>query len=263
MSSDLAEPVWNEPALRLRLVQEGTPRTYLVAGELHLGLESQLARHGAYLRSRSRDLAERLLRLVERVHATRLVLLGDVKHRVTHLSPQERRDLPAFFERLAGLDAVHVALGNHDAGLRGIVPTGRFTNLTYHPAAGFLLKGDDTSVGCLHGHAWPRPGLLAADLLLVGHTHAAFALVDEAGRSTTEWAWVRGPIRPDAARTKYGRSSSARVIVFPPFNPLCAGVPVNREGLLGPFAKLLDLEAAEVHLLDGRALGRLGAPTKD
>lgn len=251
------EPIWNEPALTFRTQVEGAPRTYLVAGELHLGLESELARRGAYLRSRSLLLADRLLGLARDRDATRLILLGDVKHRVGRLSRQERRDVPAFFDRLAPFERVDIALGNHDVGLRSLLPAARYPHVRFHPAGGFLLPGRPEPVACLHGHAWPAPRLVEARTFLVGHTHAAAVLVDEHGQSRTEWAWFRARLDPRVTRKKYGRTSTARVIVFPPFNPLCGGAPINREGLLGPFAKLVDWSSAELVLLDGRSLGRL------
>jgi uncharacterized protein len=253
------QPVWNEPAFRFRLTDDEGAHTYLVASELHLGIENELARRGAFLRSRSLALADRLAALARAQDADRLILLGDVKHRVTHLTPQERRDVPAFFERLSALDRIDIAVGNHDAGLRSLLPRTKAPNVRFHPAGGFLLRGEEARVACLHGHAWPRPALLAADTFLVGHTHAAVALVDEQGRSVTEWAWVRGRLDPAKVRAKYGRRAASRVVVFPPFNPLCGGTPVNRDGLLGPFAKLLEAASAEAYLLDGRSLGRLGS----
>lgn len=251
------QPVWNEPALTFRLEDAEGDWTYLAASELHLGLENELARAGAFLLSRSRGLADRLAALAKAQKADRILLLGDVKHKVTHLSRQEQRDVPAFFERLAAFDRVDVTVGNHDAGLGALLPPGRFRNVRLHPATGVLLEGAEGKVAALHGHAWPSPALLAADTFLVGHTHAAVALDDEQGRSTTEWAWLRGPFDAAKVRARYGRGTVARVVVFPPFNPLCGGTPVNRDGVLGPFAKLLDLGAAELFLLDGRALGPL------
>lgn len=253
------QPLWNEPALTFRLSDDHGPATYLVASELHLGLEHELARSGAYLRSRSMGLADRLLALAKARGAKRLILLGDVKNKVTHLSPQEKRDVPAFFERLAPFERIEIAVGNHDTGLAQLLPSSRVKNVRLHPAGGVLMEGSDLKVACLHGHAWPRPALLEADVFLVGHTHAAVALVDEKGRSAVEWAWLRGRLDPQKVRLKYGRDCAAQAIVFPPFNPLCGGTPINRDGLLGPFAKLVDLPKAELTLLDGRALGTLAA----
>lgn len=252
------QPVWNEPALTFTVPHEGKPTTYLVASELHLGIESELARQGAYLRSRSRGMSDRLNDLRRAHKAQRLILLGDVKHKVTHLSPQEKRDVPAFFAALETFDRVDIALGNHDTGLRALLPRHRFGNVRIHGAPGFLVDADaGPPVACLHGHAWPRPSLLSAGAFLVGHTHAAVAVVDEQGRRTTEWAWIRGRLDATAVHAKYGRRCEARVIVFPPFNPLCGGTAVNQEGLLGPFRRLVRPETADVVLLDGRPLGTL------
>lgn len=255
------EPIWNEPALVFRLTMKGREETFLAASELHIGYEGELARRGAYLLSRTRTLAARLNALGRASRASRLVLLGDVKHRIAHVSPQEARDVPAFFEALDAFDHVDVALGNHDVGLRDLVPTTRFPRVKIHPASGFLLRGDKERVACLHGHAWPRPGLLSADVVLVGHTHAAVALVDEQGQARTEWVWLRGRLDAAAVKKRFGRSSRARVIVFPPFNPLLGGAAVNRDGLLGPFDTLLDRGDVSLHLLDGRALGHIDIPS--
>lgn len=254
--------MWGEPALRATLRMGGRNQAYLVASELHIGLESELSRRGAFLRSRTQKLADHLLDLLVSSRTRRLVLLGDVKHRIGASSAQERRDVPAFFARFSHLDEVRVALGNHDAGLKSLLPPRRFPNVTLHRATGFLVRGDDAAFACLHGHAWPGPGLLRATQFLVGHTHAAAALVDENGKSTTEWAWLRGRLDPAAVQTRYGRRAETPVIVFPPFNPLCGGVPVNRDGLLGPFSRLVDLRSAHLYLLDGRALGAFEPPRK-
>ncbi len=250
------QPIWNEPALTFTVTVEGERRTYLVASELHLGIESELARKGAYLRSRSRGLASKLLELATRHKARHLILLGDIKHRIATLSPQERRDLPVFFETLGAFASVHIAVGNHDAGLRRYIPSTKFRHVVYHPATGFVVRGKETTVACLHGHAWPKPSLLAADTFLVGHTHAAIAVVRD-GQPATEWAWLRGQLDPARVHAKYGRRAEPRVIVFPPFNPLCGGTAMNRQGLLGPFRKLVDPATAEVFLLDGSGLGTL------
>lgn len=255
-----AQPVWNEPALRLPLRFERRSVTHLVVSELHLGLESQLARHGAFLKSRTDDLATRLLRIADSVRAERLVILGDVKHRIGQVGAQERGDVPAFFRRLEGFERIDIALGNHDVGLRALLPRHAFPNVRLHPATGFLLESDREAIACLHGHAWPHPRLMEAETFLVGHTHAAAALVNEAGQATTEWAWLRASLNPHVVREKFGRESRANVVVFPPFNPLCGGVAINREGLLGPFSKLVDWRRAELHLLDGRRLGPFSPP---
>ena len=44
---------------------------------------------------------------------------------------------------------------------------------------------------------------------------------------------------------------------MPAFNPLCGGVAVNRDPLLGPFGSLIDVDNTELYLLDGTSLGKI------
>jgi uncharacterized protein len=254
-----AQPVWGEPALVLSATVDGVSSRWLVASELHVGFESDLARSGAFLKSQTPAMIERLLRLRREKDCQNLLLLGDVKNRVGGVSRQERRDVPALFDALAAFERVVVARGNHDVGLEGLLPRARFGHVEVAPASGVVLEFDEGAVGALHGHAWPKPALMAADLLLVGHTHAAAWVVDEEGRAGLEWAWARGRVSPTRAGARYGRIKGPRVIVFPPFNPLLGGAAVNREGLLGPMGRLVDRRKLELVLLDGRRVGTAGA----
>lgn len=247
------QPIWNRPALRLDLPRPEGDETWLVASELHLGLESVLARQGAYLRSRTDTLASELLEDARGIGAKRLLLLGDIKHKYTHTSPQEGRDVPRFFRSLSErFEEILITPGNHDTGLRGLVPRAQFPKVRIGDPRGEVLRGDGLTVGAFHGHTWPRPGLLKADVWLVGHTHAAARLVDQHGEALVEWAWMRGGVDPEKVRGHYRRRASPQVILFPPFNPLCGGTPINRDGILGPLGALADPGACSLWLLDGR-----------
>ncbi|MBI2078201.1 MAG: hypothetical protein HYT80_07515 [Euryarchaeota archaeon] len=247
--SSRLQPLWGRPCLALRA--GGT--AYLVASELHLGLESEMARQGAYLRSRSAALAEQLVADAKTAGASHLVLLGDVKHKYTHTSRQEARDVPAVFSRLSeAFEDILVTPGNHDTGLRALLPKKAFPKVRIGRADGETVEDDEFRAALMHGHARPRPGLLKADAWLVGHTHAAARIVDESGQATTEWAWLRGSLDPARVQEAYGRRAAPTLIVFPPYNPLCGGTPINRDGLLGPVGGLADAEASSLWLLDGR-----------
>jgi uncharacterized protein len=234
---------------------EGTdgPERWLVASELHLGLESELSRRGAFLRSRTDQLAEDLLQDAKAANATRLLLLGDVKHKVAVVSRQEARDVPRFFDTIhAALAEIVITPGNHDAGLAPLLPHARYPKLRIGRSAGEMLGKKPRRFAALHGHRWPRPALLDAEVILVGHTHAAASLVDETGSLVTQLAWLRGRASEAKVRAKYGKARSPEIIVFPPYNPLCGGTAINRDGLLGPFGELVDAETASLWLLNGR-----------
>jgi metallophosphoesterase superfamily enzyme len=44
---------------------------------------------------------------------------------------------------------------------------------------------------------------------------------------------------------------------MPAFNPLCGGIAVNKEPIIGPFEKILNVKNANVYLLDGSSLGKV------
>ena len=76
--------------------------------------------------------------------------------------------------------------------------------------------------------------------------------------------WVRAQLRPSRLPKKLRAHLRRRIPVYlmPPFNPLLAGVPVNRlgpGGAIGPLFKsgAIDLPQGEVYLLDGTYLGRV------
>jgi metallophosphoesterase superfamily enzyme len=72
-------------------------------------------------------------------------------------------------------------------------------------------------------------------------------LTDRLGYKSFEQCWLRGNFL----------HVKRRFIVMPAFNPLCGGIAANKEPIIGPFGKIVDLENAEVYLLNGTALGRI------
>ncbi len=244
-------PVFGERALRT----EAGGVVSLVVGDLHVGLERDLHRSGVHLPSQTEGMRERLLELVDRVDAQRLVVLGDLKDSVGNPSRQEERELPTFFR---GLDVeVHVVPGNHDAGLADVLP-----DAVFHGSEGTTLGGD--ALGLVHGHTWPADDVMACEVVAVCHNHPMVMLRDELGHRHKEPCWVRAGFTP-AARERYPElPEDAELVVVPAFNPLLGGTAVNRvEGtrLIGPLFQngLVDVDTARVWTLDGVDLGTVEA----
>jgi putative SbcD/Mre11-related phosphoesterase len=284
----LVEPVPDHPAATARLGGERA----LVVADYHAGIEVGL-RHerGIELDSASDQRRERLLSLLDQTDTDRLVVVGDLGHRVSGVGQTEREEVAAL------LDAVPVPVtlvrGNHDTGLAEAFPD----RLDVTPATG-TRRG---SVGFLHGHTWPAADVLAADLICVGHEHPAVKLADEVGRGRTERAWLRGPLASEpfvrrdserrtperrdgeagaverqdgeeaSAERQDGEEASAErredgdttaawndpeLIVVPAFNDRSGGTWVNVEGqaFLAPFLPE-GLSAGQAYLLDGTRLG--------
>jgi len=254
----MIKPVYGAPALALKLAGERT----LVVADLHLGIESELASKGIALPSQIPTSKERLLKLIEQKKPSRLIFLGDVKHNVPTTTWQEWRELPAFFEELAGLVHVEIIRGNHDSGIDGMVPRG----VEIHTARGLVL-GKRKRVGLTHGHTWPSPELLNTQLIVTAHNHPAVEFRDELGGRTIEPVWLRCKLNRSKLPKKLlsvVRGKLPELLVMPAFGELVGGAAVNRavpRELLGPIFKagVARIGEAEVYLLDGTHLGRVGA----
>lgn len=241
------EPVHGERALRI----DAPDGVRLLVGDLHVGLEGELARDGIRLASQTRRMTDRLLALVHATGAQAIYMLGDVKNSIGHTSRDEARELADLVRALPV--EVHIVPGNHDADLRLDA-----ANVTMHAPTGVIIAGE---VGAAHGHAWPAPEVLACPVLVTCHNHPSVLLVDELGHRHKEPAWIRARAAPCEAGRRRGVRGDARFVFVPAFNDLLGGVAFNEPGgrVLGPLltSGVVDLDDAEVHTLDGVLLGRL------
>jgi len=204
-------------------------------------------------------MVERIISAQQATGATKLVIAGDLKHSISAITEQEGLEVPRALEELsAAFEEVVVVPGNHDGRIEELVPK-RAANVRLAPAGGHLCRG---GLLVIHGHAWPDPALAKrARGLAVAHNHTAIALEDALGRVHKEACWARGRVNPEKWKDKTGASNYPEVILLPPFNELCTGVPVNVPGVtpIGPLLRegCVDLPRAQVYLLDGVFLGRV------
>jgi putative SbcD/Mre11-related phosphoesterase len=272
------KPIDSEPALLLRRGKERV----LVLGDLHIGWEVTLAQEGIHVPSQTAKMLERLKKIVLDEKPSRLVMLGDVKHSVTGAELEEWRDVPEFFEKLLKLvPSVQVISGNHDGNLEPLTPS----QVELMGPTGIALWN---RFGLLHGHAWPSPEILGCETLILGHLHPAVTLRDALGYRLTKPAWVTAPCNGrkllrgtmKAAGVPAERNLErmltekfhvklrvARCVFVPPFNDFLGGRPVNSRKIeetnagekLGPILRsgAVNMNEAEVHLLDGTYLGRV------
>lgn len=250
-------PILEEPALTATNTE-----TALVIADVHLGIEWELYRNGINLPSRMKDRLDRILGYIEAVSPDRIVLLGDVKHNVPQVSWQEKDEIPRFLETLAKHVHVDIFPGNHDGGIEFLFSGQK--DIKVHSARGAVLDG----IGYFHGHTWPAPELLAASSVITAHNHPTVRFTDAFGYSMVEPAWIRTKFKAEALKERFGNLdfengndwADPEVFIVPAFNELCGGVPFNesaKEDLLGPVFSSggIELENAEVYLLDGTRLG--------
>lgn len=237
-----ATPLFGERALLLPDAKT------VVVGDLHVGLESGLREMGVNIPSQTLRMRERLLKILDETRAERLVVIGDLKHKVPYSTRQEQQELPWFFRGFPV--PVELVRGNHDVDLEGLL------DVVIHPAGGIRV-GD---VGLLHGHEWPDEDVMSARILVTCHNHPAVMLADELGHRHKEACWIRTRF---LGRAHYEKVPE-QLLVMPAFNELTGGTAFNApEGkrLLGPLFGngMLDVDGARVYTVDGVDLGTIAA----
>jgi len=274
------EPIVGEPAAVADL---GDERALLVA-DVHAGIEAGLRyERGVELADGADERRSRLLELIAETTPDRVVVLGDLVHRIGAPDGDEQEELEALVAAVTERVPLTLVEGNHDAGVAEAV--GPAIDVV-DPRGGVLGADDAThdlpeggSIGVLHGHTWPDPALWHADVICVGHEHPQVRLEDAVGGSRTARAWLRGPLSPAAFAGSSGGTDSRETdpreaavsetdakrsftgdppefVVFPAFNERSGGTWINVAGddFLAPF--LPDgLAAGDAYLLDGTRLG--------
>jgi len=241
------EPVPGRPAA----IATTGERRLLVVADYHAGIERGLRRDGVELQSDAEKRRRQLLGLVETTTPDGIVFLGDLGHAIGEPAGAEREEL------LALLDAVDVPVtlvrGNHDGDFEGVLDDAS-SPVTVTPGHGTRIG----SVGFAHGHTWPSPDVLAADIVCVAHEHPVVRLEDEVGGRRVERVWLRGRVDPTPFEQHHDGALGidADLIVCPAFNDRSGGTWVNVEGqtFLSPFLPE-GLADGETYLLDGTRLG--------
>jgi hypothetical protein len=241
------EPVPGAPAA----TADTDGKRLLVVADYHAGIEAGLRYEGVELQSAADERRERLLALLSRTGADRLVVVGDLGHAIGDPFEDERAELATLCD---ALDVpVTLVKGNHDGDLEPVLDDFD-ADVTVTPAHGTRIG----SVGFVHGHTWPAPDVLTADVVCVGHEHPVVRLEDTVGGARKERTWLRGTVDPAPFAEQFDDAvgASADLVVCPAFNDRSGGTWVNVEGqsFLSPFLPE-GVRDAEAFLLDGTRLG--------
>jgi hypothetical protein len=238
------QPVLNEPVL---IIKE---KKIIVIADLHIGIENELRERGLEAPSQTKSMTKRLIKLLEKYKPERIILLGDIKHNIPSSTFQERTDVKHFIETIEPYGTLHILPGNHDGGIKKLLKQ----NIFLHPSNGYAYE----NIGFIHGHRWPKEEIMHCKHIIIAHTHPTIMLTDRLGYKTFEPCWIKGRFIETKIKEKYPSSNKNQdVIIMPAFNPLCGGIAANKEPIIGPFGKIIDIKNAEVYLLNGTALGRI------
>jgi putative SbcD/Mre11-related phosphoesterase len=243
------EPVPGEPAA---VARTGTERLLVVA-DYHAGIEAGLRyERGVELASAADERLARLDGLLDRTRPDRLVVVGDLAHRIGRPDDVEADELRTLVDSVTDRVPMTLVPGNHDAGIADLgldVEMVDATGVRYGP------------VGFVHGHTWPARDVLRADVVCMGHEHPTVKLEDEVGGSRVERAWLRGEIHREAFAAHVegvtDDTVETELVVVPAFNDRSGGTWVNVDGqaFLAPFLPGA-LPDGDLYLLDGTRLGR-------
>jgi len=239
------QPIQNEPALFIK------NKKILVVADLHIGIESQLREQGLSIFSKTKDMVDNLLKICKKYKPREIILLGDVKHNIPSSTIQERRDVKNFLLTIKEFGTVHIIPGNHDGNIGKISPQ----EVIIHPSDGFLIE----NIGFIHGHRWPSKEIMNCDQLIISHTHPTILFTDRLGYKAFEPCWIKSNFIKDKLIDKYPNSVCTSLLVVPAFNILCGGIAVNQEGVTGPIGKIMDIQNAQIYLIDGTSLGKVKA----
>lgn len=276
------------------LVQDTKRR--LIVADLHFGIESELNSKGIHIPSQAVERKTRLLDLIKKTEPEHLILLGDVKHRIPGTSRQEFSELPFLFEEIRKHVPITVCLGNHDPGLEQflypheIAPnTGIMIDKISYMHGHTRPSPDLCGTLIICGHHHPTIGLY--DGIGIGLRTPCFVL---AKLNDSIWDWnteniektKKGRLRlekekqtkqhemkPDSEQKERESSVDAdggktalipkdgqitRVLIMPAFNE-CVGYDLRQTVLrpFSPISRAIEIETAEVLLLDGTYAGDL------
>lgn len=260
------------------LIKTQKTRTLVIA-DLHIGWEIALSQKGIHIPTQTPKLLQKLKNLMLTYKPEKLLILGDVKHTVATAQIGEWHDIPNFFDELKRQrKEICVIRGNHDGNLEPLLPE----NIKILPATGSIVG----EVGLFHGHCWPSPVLLKCKTLMMGHVHPIVAFRDPAGFRITRQVWVKAECDgtklaetllqknkikieksvKGALRKHFGiKPEASQLFIMSSFNEFLGGRPLNKRKtgaaarIVGPVlrSKAVNMENAEIYLLDGTFLGTL------
>ena len=240
------EPIADTPALLIK-----GKESWVVVADLHIGIEVQLRHAGFNIPSQTPRMLESMMALASQ--GDKLLILGDLKHRIPSVSNRENKEIGPFLEKLEeSFRKIVIVAGNHDGGLSPILPQGVEA-----------ISGRGTRVneaGVFHGHIWPSDQVMDTKTIIMGHTHPSVMLTDSLGTRTNEKCWVRAGFVESKVLERF-KNCPKEMIIVPAFNPLLTGTPVNtsRGSSIGPMFRngFVDSASLRVYLLDGTNLGHL------
>ena len=205
-----ATPINSHPALLLDYVdKEGERKKFLVISDLHLGAETEIIKKGINIDSRGvyRD----LLREIEELKALHsfngIIILGDLKSSIVHITKNEWKTIPMFLKELSLDMDIFLIPGNHDVNINLLVPE----PVIVCKSSGLVI--DDILL--IHGHTIPEKTQFNINKIIMGHIHPIFINSNSVVHGKRLWIYLK--VKKESI---FGLKTTGitEIIIIPTFN---------------------------------------------
>ena len=206
-----ANPINSHAALTLEYVNEYSDlKKFLVISDLHIGSEIDLIKKGININSLqiSQDILKEIDDLQNTHSFNGIIILGDLKSSITHISKNEWDTIPSFLKQLSiDMEEVFLIPGNHDANINLLVPEPVIVCNT----SGLVV--DDTLL--IHGHTIPEKTKFNIKKIIMGHVHPIFINPNSVIHGKRLWVYLK--VKKEAI---FGLQTKGiiEVIIVPTFN---------------------------------------------
>jgi uncharacterized protein len=206
-----ANPINSHAALSLEYVNEVSEiKKFLVISDLHIGFETDLIKKGININSSqiSQDILKEIRDLKNTYSFNGIIILGDLKNSITHISKNEWDTIPSFLKQLSiDMEEVFLIPGNHDANINLLVPESVIVCNT----SGLVIE--DTLL--IHGHTIPEKTKFNIKKIIMGHVHPIFINPNSVIHGKRLWIYLK--VKKESI---FGLQTKGiiEVIIVPTFN---------------------------------------------
>ncbi len=235
-----AKIIPSKPALLL----EGEQRS-LVVTDIHIGFESTMTTNEIHVNSTTDETITELSDIISAHRPDMVVLLGDIKSSVTHITEFEWREVPKFLSAISEMCDVVIVPGNHDTGIDRLIPR----EVTMISTTGMVLE----NVLLTHGHAMPQDSLGYVDKIVMGHLHPVF--FQENSVMNGQRVWVS--FQTNRSNIFSSRSGHIELTIVPSFNRyFYASHKTNHKRSISPIInRVSEMSRGRIMTLDGIIIG--------
>lgn len=216
-----ATPINSHAALLLEYVdKEGEKKKFLVISDLHLGSETDLIKKGINIDSSgvSRDLLKEIDELKALHCFNGIIILGDLKSSILHITKNEWETIPIFLKELSLDMDIFLIPGNHDVNINLLVPD----SVIVCNSPGLII--DDILL--IHGHTIPEKTHFNINKIIMGHIHPIFINSNSVVHGKRLWIYLK--VKKESI---FGLKTKGiiEIIIIPTFNKYFYSLRYHKE----------------------------------